>query len=570
MNKAIKYIVLAVIVLGAAFTFTQQNTYPQDYFRSPVGYEMKLSGTFGELRPNHFHAGIDIKPLKGVGDNLYAVADGYVSRVKALPNSYGNVVYIDHPNGYTSVYAHLFRYNDTIARYVKRRQYEQEQFRVDLYPTAGEIPVKKGELIGYMGTSGRSFGTHLHFEMRDTKTEKAINPLLFGLKIKDKTAPRITQLKIYSLTPELREIDSKKYSLKKGQNGYYVGGDTLRVGAWRVGLALKAFDFMDGVSNWNGIYSMEMRVDDSLHYSFRMDEISFDESRYINAHCDYKERLTNRSYFNRSFILPGNELSIYENVVDRGVIALEKNRAKKIEYIVKDTYGNSSKFWFYIRRDEVQVADISQNYNYILPHNQQNMILNGNFEVDFPEGTFYEDLYLNYQVSYEESGDTYSPVYHLGDKIIPMHKYFTVGIRPVGLPEHLREKAVIAFCPEGMEEQALSGNRWEGDLLKANARELGNMTIMLDTIAPTIKVSKIAKTMGKNYRMVFKIDDDFTGIKTYRATVDGRWILMEYDEKNNQLTHKFDGKIPRGKHQLKLVVEDNRGNVAVYEKAFSN
>jgi len=158
----------------------------------------------------------------------------------------------------------------------------------------------------------------------------------------------------------------------------------------------------------------------------------------------------------------------------------------------------------------------------------------------------------------------------LGDKIIPMHKYFTVGIRPVGLPEHLREKAVIAFCPEGMEEQALSGNRWEGDLLKANARELGNMTIMLDTIAPTIKVSKIAKTMGKNYRMVFKIDDDFTGIKTYRATVDGRWILMEYDEKNNQLTHKFDGKIPRGKHQLKLVVEDNRGNVAVYEKAFSN
>lgn len=569
MKIRIQYIVFALIILGiASFTFNQQSAYPQDYFRSPVGYAMKLSGTFGELRPNHFHAGIDIKPLKGVGDNIYAVADGYVSRVKALPNSYGNVVYIDHPNGYTSVYAHLFRYNDTIAKYVKKKQYEQQQFRVDLYPKAGEIQFKKGELIGYMGTSGRSFGTHLHFEIRNTKTEKAINPLLFGLKLADKVAPRITQLKVYSLTPELRELDSKKFDVKKGKYGYYIGGDTLRIGAWRVGLALKAFDFMNDVPNWNGIYSMEMYVDDSLHYSFKMDEISFDETRYINAHCDYRERLTNRSYFNRCYRLPGNRLSLYDNMVDEGVITLEKNRAKKIEYIVKDTYNNTSKLRFYIRRDEVQPTDKQATYNYILPQNQRNVIQNGDFEVDFPEGTFYEDLLLNYQVSYGESDNTYSPVYHLGDRMIPMHKYFTVGIRPLGLPEHLRDKAVIAFCPEGKEEACLSGNRWEGDLLKANTRDLGNLTVMLDTIAPSIIASKIANTMSKNYRMIFYIDDDFSGIKSYRATVDGQWILMEYDQKNYQLTHRFDGRIPKGKHQLILTVEDARGNVNVYKKKF--
>jgi len=570
-RKTGQYILPIILLIGiTAFTVNQQNSYPQNYFRSPVGYAMKLSGTFGELRPNHFHAGIDIKPLRGVGDNIYAVADGYVSRVKALPNSYGNVVYIDHPNGYTSVYAHLFRYNDTIARYVKKKQYEQQQFRVDLYPASGEIPVKKGELIGYMGTSGRSFGTHLHFEIRDTKTEKPINPLLFGLKINDSVSPRITQLKVYSLTPELQEIDSKKFDIKQGKYGYYVGGDTLRVGAWRVGLALKAFDFMNNVSNWNGIYSMEMRVDDSLYYSFKMDEISFDETRYINAHCDYKERLTNRSYFNRCYRLPGNQLSIYENMVDEGVIELEKNRAKKIEYIVKDTYDNTSKLRFYIRRNEVKTQDIHKTYNYVLPHSQQNVMQNGDFEVDFPAGAFYEDLYLNYQVSYEESNETYSPIYHLGDRMIPVHQYFTVGIRPVDLPSHLRDKAVIASCPEGMPEQCLSTHHWEGDLLKAKTRELGNLTVMLDTIPPSIKATKISATMGKNYRMRFKISDDFSGIKSYRATVDGDWILMKYDEKNDQLAHKFDGHIPKGKHHLVLTVEDARGNVNTYEKWFSN
>ncbi len=567
MYRFIGVLLIAIIVL--AFK-AEQKTYPQNYFRSPVGYDMKLSGTFGELRPNHFHAGIDIKPLKGVGDNIYAIADGYVSRVKALPNSYGNVVYIDHPNGYTSVYAHLYRYNDSIGNYVKKKQYEQEKFRVDLHPAAGEIPVKKGQIIGYMGTSGRSFGTHLHFEIRDTKTEVAINPLLFGLKINDKVKPRITQLKVYSLNPELQILDEERIDVKAGKYGYYVGGDTLRMGAWRVGLALKAFDFMNGVSNWNGIYSMDMLVDDSLTYSFKMDEISFDETRYINSHCDYKERLTRRSYFNRCYRQPGNQLSIYEHIANEGVISLEKDRAKKINFIVKDSYNNTSSLQFFIRRKAVETPEKQELYNYILPWHEQNIIYTGDFQVDFPSGSFYETEYLNYQVSREPSDGTFSPTYHIGDRMTPIHKYFTIGIVPTNLPDHLRDKAVIAACPEGMKNQCLSNHRWQGDMLLAQAREFGNYTIMLDTIAPTIKVSKISSTMSKNYRMIFKIDDDFSGIKSYRATVDGRWILMVYDEKNDQLTHKFDGRIPKGKHELLLTVEDFRGNIKTYKKTFSN
>ncbi len=569
-EKIYQYIMLLLTIIIVWSFKAEQNPYPQGYFRSPVGYDMKLSGTFGELRPNHFHAGIDIKPLKGVGDNIYAIADGYVSRVKALPNSYGNVVYINHPNGYTSVYAHLFRYNDTIARYVKKKQYEQQQFRVDLYPEAGELAFKKGDLIGYMGTSGRSFGTHLHFEIRNTKTEVAINPLLFGLKINDNVKPRITQLKVYSLNPELQTLDEERFDVKKGKFGYYVGGDTLKVGAWRVGLALKAFDFMNNVSNWNGIYSMDMLVDDSLTYSFKMDEISFEETRYINAHCDYKERLERRSYFNRCYKMPGNQLSIYEHMANNGVITLEKSRAKKIKFIVKDTYNNTSSLQFFIRRKKVDVPDQQAVYNYILPYNEQNILYTGDFQADFPSGSFYETQYLNYMVSVEQSEGSYSPTYHLGDRMTPIHKYFDIGIVPTNLPPHLKSKAVIAACPEGMKNQCLSNHRWEGDMLMAKAREFGNYTIMLDTLAPTIKVAKISSTMGKGYRMRFVIEDDFSGIKSYRGEVDGRWILMEYDEKNKLLVHKFDGRIPKGKHEFVLSVEDFCSNVKTYKKSFSN
>ena len=280
--------------------------YPVDYFHAPVSHTLLLSGTFGELRPNHFHAGIDIKSSKGVaGDPVFAAADGYVSRIKVDESGYGNAVYINHPNGYTTVYAHLDRFSDGLAVYVKKLQYQKKSFEVDLNPGHGEFQVLQGEQLGIMGNSGSSNGAHLHFEVRKTSTQKPVNPLLFGFKVADHVKPKMHSLKAYFLNDKLEERGSKEFSLKKIRNGHYrIKGDTLTLAAWRAGFALKVYDHFDRVSNWNGIYSLKMYQDDLLVYDFDMEEFSFNESLYINAHCDYEERVTKKVTTTAASICP--------------------------------------------------------------------------------------------------------------------------------------------------------------------------------------------------------------------------------------------------------------------------
>ena len=227
-------LILATIFL---FSFNTFNTYeadkeyPQNYFRSPVSGTIRLSGTFGELRPNHLHAGIDIKARDGkIGQSLYAAADGYVSRIKMQSGGYGKVLYIDHPNGYTTVYAHMHEFDKEVEDYVKMMQKEKESFAVELYPEPNQFVFEKGDKVGKLGMSGRSFGPHLHFEIRDTKTEKPINPLLFGINVSDNIPPRIHQLKIYNLNDKRETQKTKTIDLLKNGKKYSVRKDTLTIG----------------------------------------------------------------------------------------------------------------------------------------------------------------------------------------------------------------------------------------------------------------------------------------------------------------------------------------------------
>jgi len=190
-----KFITIIIIIITPLLLKAQQ--YPQNYFASPVNSKILLSGTFAELRTNHFHSGIDIKTQFASDKTLYAVADGYVSRIKVFPDGYGYALYITHPNGYVSVYAHLQKYSKEIQEYVKKRQYELKSFQLDIFPTSNELKITKGSIIGYSGNTGSSFGAHLHFEIRDSKTEMPINPLFFGYDVKDSIRPKIKHLKIY-------------------------------------------------------------------------------------------------------------------------------------------------------------------------------------------------------------------------------------------------------------------------------------------------------------------------------------------------------------------------------------
>ncbi|MEZ5040550.1 MAG: M23 family metallopeptidase [Saprospiraceae bacterium] len=561
---------LAIIATILCLGFKVDEPYPTDYFGAPVNIPLRLSGTFGELRANHFHSGIDIKGAIGIP--LLAVADGFVFRIKVESGGYGNVLYIKHPNGYTSVYAHMNKFSSAIADYVKSTQYQNQQFEIDLYPEATQFPVKKGETIGEMGTTGYSFGPHLHFEIRDSETEKAINPLLFGLDVPDTQRPQMHQLRVYELNNQVETQQATSYGLFSKGSWMGLKGDTVYVNQANVGFGLKVYDHMNGVSNWNGIYALDMFVSDSLVYNYTMDAFGFDELRYLNAHLDYEEQVTAKSYFNRTFGLPGNKLSIYKHQQRKGVILVNDKKAVKVVMEAKDVEGNVTRLRFWVKQRQNPKEVTPSAYNYILPYHEENIINNGAFYVYMPNGTLYENLYLWYESVEDPAKDIYSNVHHLHDDRTPIHLYYDLAIRPTRLPEELRNKAFIANCTN--DNRIVNyGGEWEGGMLKTQVRTLGDFCIMVDTIAPTIQMHRFKPDMRTYSEMSFTIKDNvstagLTKDLRFRGSVDGQWILLVYDLKNNRLTHQFDGRIPTGEHQLRLEVWDSKGNTRIFEAPF--
>lgn len=548
--------------------------YPKDYFQSPVGHTISLTGTFGELRNNHFHAGMDIRATDGkAGEPVYAAAEGFISRIKVQAGGYGNALYIDHPNGYTTVYAHLQEYTPLIEALIRKNQYAKESFELDLSFKPEELPVTKGQVIGKLGNSGSSEGPHLHFEIRDSKTENTINPLLFGFQVKDNLPPSMSVLRVYALNDKRETVHASTVYLQKYTQGYGIKGDTLVVDGWRCGFALKTHDTGNGLDNMNGVYSLSMYTDDSLVYEFKAQTFSFDETRYINAHVDYAERVTKKVFFNKAYLLPGNYLSMYDHVKNAGVIPLYRDKATFIRMVVKDVFGNSSQLKFWAKRADTLTTPKVKLYNYILPYQEENVVKTAGCYVYFPKKSLYENLYMNFQTVEENSSGMYSDAYHVHDRTFPVHRYFDIAIQPKQLPDSLRHKAFIAYCAV---DHSISnfGGEWADDgFLRTKADILGDFCIMVDTVPPTIKTVSFAADMTKSESMKFKISDNFNAAGNaarlrYRAEIDGKWILMKYDAKNDLLMHIFDGTIAPGDHQLKLVVTDNRGNRTVLEKTF--
>ena len=564
----IALIFITVISLGPIFLVGQ--SYSQDYFRSPVNGKMRIIGTFGELRSNHFHAGIDVKGP--VGQTLFAVADGTIVRIKIEKGGYGKALYISHPNGYTSVYAHMEAFTPEVEAFVKQQQERLQKFQVNLYPKAGQFTFKKGDVVGKMGMKGYAFGPHLHFEIRETKSQAAVNPLLFGLGYQDNVRPRLHLLKLYALNQEHQTLFTKSYNLLQKGNAYGVGGDTIQIGAWRVGLGIKAFDHMNDVSNWNGFYKLQTYVDDQLVFDFDFEKYAFSETRYINAHVDYEAKTTQKSDINRCYRLPGNYLSIYNHKQKDGVIALSKSLSKKVVIRVEDVHGNESKAVFWLKRKEVAPTNFPDTYNYLLPHKEPNIIKTQSAQMDFAKGSFYEDIYLQYRITSNAAGNCYSDMHHIHERSVPVHKYYKLSLTPIALPQQSLDKAFIAFCDD--DEYASYGGTWKNGRLSASVRNFGDFCIMIDETAPKIQPIIFKSDMRGYNKMTFKITDNIevTGRAKdlqYEAKIDGRWILMEYDLKNDLLTHRFDEKTAAGKHELILRVWDDRKNETTFKRSFT-
>jgi len=557
---------------GTAMSF--MGRFPADYFRSPIEGPILLSGTFMELRPNHFHAGIDVKGKTGTP--LYAAADGYISRIKVEPGGYGQALYIRHANGYTTVYAHMDAFSAEVARWVREQQYARQSFSVDLRPKAGRFPVRAGQRIGDIGNKGGSLGAHLHFEIRRSDTQRPVNPLLFGFEVDDRMAPDLRLLKVYSLDRDRTTLAENRYTVYKAPNGYRLPDDTLLVPGWRMGLGLKVHDQMNGAPNYNGIYALDLLVDEQYVYRFAMESFSFSETRYLNAHLDYAEQVARRNYVHRCYRLPGNDLPIYSPGEEDGVISLYEKKAQQVMLVVRDAIGNTSTLSFWVKRDPANSPDALPPFNYKLPQNEASEIEAQGLSLQFPAGSFYEDLGFRLALKPDTTEWGYSPRYQVHEYTTPVHRYFSVGIRATGIPSELKEKACLAYWNGRAGDEVYSlGGSWKGEELQAKSRYFGHYFIAVDDEPPTIRPRRFKPNMRGEETLQFEITDNMpTSGRARRLRYSAwlnetQWLLFEYDAKNDRLTHHFDdGVIPPGQHSLTLVVRDDRGNERLWRGDF--
>lgn len=546
-----------------------QQNYPTKYFRSPIEFRILLSGTFGELRSNHFHSGIDIKTDGIIGKNIYVIADGYVARISVSETGFGKALYIKHPNGYTSVYGHLSQFSDSINKYVRTQQYKREQFRIGLYPPAEMFVVKKGEIIAKSGNSGGSDGPHLHFEIRDSGTEIPINPLLFGYRVKDDIRPKITGFRLYPANEKSR-INNKNQILDKkvkgsGLNNRLRKNDTIEVSGG-IGFGIKTYDLLNDSYNRNGVYSIKLWIDTNLIYSHKVEKFSFSETKYINSLIDYAEYIENHQRYQRSIVDPGNKLSIYDGVIENGVYHFSDSSYHQFIYELKDVVGNTSKLTGVLKSMPFldSIEEQVETGNNWFEFNSTNEFKTDSIELYFKKGSFYRSFNFNYELT-ESPVNSYSKLHKIHTHKFPLHKSFEIRILPEHLPDSLRDKAMIAKVVD--EDLEAVGGAFKDGFVVGSASSFGDFTISLDTIQPEISALNIhngKKITGYKY-ISFEIKDEFSGIRSYRATLNGEWILMEHDPKNDKLIYRIDDRMKKGKNQIRLEVKDVKDNLAVYE-----
>ncbi len=569
--------VLLGLILVLCFNQVKSQTYseypyPQATFGNPLGIDWKLSGTFGEPRGNHFHAGSDIKTNGATGYKLYSVEEGYVARIKVSPYGYGKALYIAHPNGYTSVYAHMSAFNESIDSVVRHFQYATEEFAQDLYLDYDKIKVSKGEIIGLSGNSGGSAGPHLHFELRETTSQHPINSLLFGYDVDDNKPPHISGIKVTSI-PEgnsYYDVKGKRYDLTKNEKGYFLK-DTLVLENGKIGIGVHGYDQHTYTSNKNGIFRIEMFVNDANTFTWTMDKTSFDQGRYVNAFRDFYERKYGRTVYN-CFKLPGNYLNVYEYMVDDGFIKPSENEIVKVNLHVLDFHGNSSEIELFLKtkNSSVESSVIDSNTTFI-PYNSNTSIVKGDFAAYFSVGTFYDNVNLTYSKKESTASTIYSDIHQVHDYLIPMHKSAVIQVKPKNLPSHLKSKVVMMHKDLKGIPQKLN-TFWKDDMVSAKCKEVGSFYVKIDTIKPKVNVlnySTKTKTFRGNQIRV-KISDNLSGIDTYKGYIDNQWVLFDYDAKRNALTYNFDEYCPSGEHNLKVIVVDDVGNVSTKELSFKN
>ncbi len=561
-----KHIILLLLIVLSFNSFSQKK-YPENYFRNPLDIPVVLAGTFGELRSNHFHSGIDIKTQGKEGLKIYAAADGYVSRIKVSQFGFGKALYVTHPNGYSTVYAHLSRYANTIEKHVKAVQYKKERYQTgNLFFKADKFPVKKGDVIAYSGDTGSSGGPHLHYEIRNSKTENVINPLFFGLNPLDTQPPTVNAIKAYTLNKGARVNNQNNnilLSLKKIKSGVYTTNKITASGI--IGFGVSVFDRLNLAPNKNGIYSLEMLVNGKRFYYHDVETFSFAETKFINLHIDYPHYKKYRKKYQKTYKETANKLSTYEQLINNGKLNIKNGLNYKVQIIAKDYKGNASTI-------TIPITGVATNTIFSKEKDTTNFkILASNFHkfskknvtVSFPKNTFYNNIFLDFNVNDNGVAKIHTPT-------IPLNKSFTLKFNVSKYNEIEKQQLYIAYL-ENPKYPSYQYTRKKDSIFYTTTKTLGKYGLVSDKIKPTIKPVnfKAQQWISSLKTLKVKISDIGSGIKTYRATIDGKWILMEFNHKKRILTYNFnDKKLVGSKHIFKIVVSDNVGNTNTYSTTF--
>ena len=534
--------------------------YPQHYFRWPLNIKPELAANFGELRPNHYHMGLDCKTQKKQNLEVLATADGYIARVKIEPYGFGQSIYINHPNGLTTLYAHLNDFTPELTKYITLQQYNQKSWRLFIDIPPALFPVKKGQLIAYSGNTGGSQGPHLHFEIRDTKTDKVLNPLLFGFDIPDKIPPEIFRLAVYDRCLSVYEQNPRVFTVKK-VNGQYTTNPPLIIAATdKLSFAISTIDKCDGSTNPNGIYEAILYENEVPVCGFEMDSIGYDETRYLNAHIDYKMRKNGGPFVEHLSQLPGYTHGIYRKGSGDGVINITDDSLHHMKIEVRDPNGNSSLLLFAVQRGIVKTAAekadtslsvIKKGFHPGLI----NVFENNSLRIYLPENALYDSIRFRYN---EINPGSAFPVFQLHFANVPVHVYFPVTIKVLN-PIGFQNKLILHRWWNSNHDYAPVEKERDG--FRASFREFGYFQLMVDTVPPQINSAGVRVNMNcsKLKRIAFVIVDNTEELRNFTALLDNNWIRFSND-KGRTFIYNFDEHCGPGAHVLKISVEDAVGN----------
>ena len=560
--KKIKVLFVITLLNSSSIFWSQVD---KTTYHSPLSIPLKLSASFGDIRPNHFHMGVDFSTGGKVGLSLFSIEQGYVSRIKITSLGYGRAIYVNHPNGVTSVYAHCSGFEKSIQNIVLAYQEKNQLNEIDMTFTSGEIPVTKGQLIAYSGNSGNSSGPHLHFELRDTKSEKALHPLVHGFDISDIQAP----------------IPSKIYLYPIDQNGYYLNQKKISIAVVKIGVnysiktgkIVLTSDFMEGTDrvligvegtdkigvdlSVCGLFENELIVGENSIFHSRIDTVSFDHNKLINDYCDYSEYKRNKKKIHKLIHKSSNHLDIYKSAPLQ-TIRLKGNDSIPVVIKLTDAKQNRSTLNFEIVfRKELSaiVSNSKPSTLYLLPDSSYYFEEAGN-AIRFKPNALFEPLKKALVITKDKI--------QIGTAITPLNDGASVSMRPIESAPI--DKQYIYLQGEKEQKEALKTQFINGKL-EAELTSLGTFKVGTDLTAPTILPHNFSAsdTSIVKSSIQWKVDDLKTSISSYNLFIDGKWNVIEYDKKNKLINYVFEP-LENGLMNFQLILKDACGNEAVWTK----